>query len=499
MKKKTIAQIRLHIDPSMINVGRNAEFNDSTVNSCNEASSMPQAPSPDLPTFPNSVFESLPALLQKVVSRCDSNEERDMMLLGSLTTLGSGLPKVYGYYGGKRVYPYLYLFITAQASAGKGKLELCRQLVNPIHDSLREQTKLTKEEYKTGMRQYDMMKWKEAAMPKPDKPLERMLFIPANSSASGFFELLFENDGCGLIFETEGDTLSHSFKVGFSDFSDGMRKASQHEMISIYRKTKHEHFEIKKPRLAGVFSGTPNQVLNLIPSAEDGLLSRFIFYHMNTRPEWKDPLAKGNKDMEDYFAALGQEFFCLYKALQQHRDIEFSFTDEQHEQFNAFFIQIQEKYIGLQGLEYIATIRRLGLIAFRMAMILTTLRIMETGNFNQKQACLDCDFQRVLSMIRVLIRHSSHVFSQLPEENRSAKPKDRKEQFLDLLPGKFTRQEYIKLAKSIDLTEKTARGYITNFCTKGLILHQQHDCYINPHPLEAKNEANEKNENEQIG
>ena len=91
-----------------------------------------------------------------------------------------------------------FLFITA--SAGKGKLELCRQLVNPIHDALREQSELDKQEYKTGMKQYNMLKWKEAAVPKPGKPAERMLFIPANSSASGFFELLFENDGRGLIF-----------------------------------------------------------------------------------------------------------------------------------------------------------------------------------------------------------------------------------------------------------------------------------------------------------
>jgi len=162
----------------------------------------------DLSTFPDSVFENLPAFLQKVVDRCSSSEERDMMLLGSLTTIGSGLPKVYGYNGEKRIYPYLFLFVTAQASAGKGKLELCRQLVSPIHDVLREQTKMARQEYKTGMKQYNMIKWKEAAIPKPDWPPELMLFIPANSSASGFFQLLFENDGCGLIFETDSTSAN---------------------------------------------------------------------------------------------------------------------------------------------------------------------------------------------------------------------------------------------------------------------------------------------------
>ena len=118
--------------------------------------------------------------------------------------------------------------------------------------------KLAKEEYKTGMKQYNVLKWKEAAIPKPDRPTV-MLFIPANSSASDFFQLLFENEGRGLIFEPEGDTLSHAFKSDFSDYSDGLQKGFQHETISLFRKTDHEHFEIKKPCLAGVSSGTPTK------------------------------------------------------------------------------------------------------------------------------------------------------------------------------------------------------------------------------------------------
>ena len=453
--------------------------NDVTDVACNVSIPMPDPQPVDLPTFPDSVYEDLPCFLQKVVARCSSDEERDMMLLGSLATAGSGLPKVYGFYGEKRVYPYMFLFITAQASAGKGKLELCRQLVNPIHDALREQSELDKQEYKTGMKQYNMLKWKEAAMPKPGMPPERMLFIPANSSASGFFQLLSENEGRGLIFETEGDTLVHAFKSDFSDYSDGMRKASQHEMISLFRKTKHEHFEIRHPCIAGVFSGTPHQVLSLIPSAEDGLLSRFAFYHMNTRTKWKNPLATGSQRLEDYFDALGQEFFSLYKALDQHPAIEFSLSLKQDEQFNDFFDKLQDKYIALQGLEFLATVRRLGLIAFRIAMILTTLRIMESGNFNQKQQCQDSDFQRVLSMIRVLVRHSSHVFSQLPAINNSAKPRDKKEQFLDQLPQKFDRPDYLELAKSLSIPVRTAETYITNFNKKGLIFREQQGLYTN--------------------
>jgi hypothetical protein len=39
-----------------------------------------------------------------------------------------------------------------------------------------------------------------------------MLYIPANSSSTGVYELRFENTGRALIFETETDTLTQSFK-----------------------------------------------------------------------------------------------------------------------------------------------------------------------------------------------------------------------------------------------------------------------------------------------
>ncbi|MBY0425199.1 MAG: PriCT-2 domain-containing protein, partial [Cytophagales bacterium] len=82
-----------------------------------------------LPTFPESLFPQLPEFLQKVVKVADSNEERDILLLGSIVSLSACLHKVYGIYDGKKAFPNLFLFITAQASAGKGRLVHCKQLV----------------------------------------------------------------------------------------------------------------------------------------------------------------------------------------------------------------------------------------------------------------------------------------------------------------------------------------------------------------------------------
>jgi len=109
----------------------------------------------EMPTLPDSMFPELPEFLQKVVAVATSNEERDILLLGSLGAISACLPKVSGIYDGKRVFPNLFLFITAQASAGKGRLVHCRQLVNPIHKELREQAKLHKQHYELEMAEYN--------------------------------------------------------------------------------------------------------------------------------------------------------------------------------------------------------------------------------------------------------------------------------------------------------------------------------------------------------
>ena len=324
-------------------------------------------------------------------------------------------------------------------------------------------------------------------MEKPIRPPELMLFIPANNSTTGVFQLLSDNEGRGLIFETEGDTLALAFKSDYGNYSDGFRKAFHHEMISYYRRTDREFVEILHPCVSCVLSSTPGQIASLIPNAEDGLLSRFLHYRMNMKPVWKNMFAPNNHGLEEYFDKLGQEFYPLYKALNKNRDIEFCLTPEQEDEFHDFFTQLQEKYLVLQGMDFMASIRRLGIIGFRIAMIFTTLRILETGDLSGKQVCSEVDFQATLSMIKILVMHSGLVFSELQKEVKSTHPKDKKEQFLDKLPEKFTRVEFIALANSLSIADRTADRYISIFCETGMVEKEQYGTYFNLTLAEGQN------------
>lgn len=439
-----------------------------------------EEPPQTLPNLPDTIFPELPELLQQVTEVATSKEERDLLLLGSLVAISACLPKFFGKYDGRKVFANLFLFVTAQASAGKGRMVLCRQLVQPIHKELREQAKMLKQQYELELAEYNAKKGKEEGVEKPGKPPEKMLFIPANNSSTGAYQLLNDSDGKGLIFETEGDTLSQAFKSDYGNYSEGFRKAFHHETISYYRRTDREMVDIESPCLSAVLSGTPKQISALIPNAENGLFSRFIFYFMNVRTNWKDVFADATENgLDDHFDALGARFYELFKILKSGSEIEFCLTAEQKNQFNQFFAQVQDQYIALQGLDYMATVRRMGLVAFRISMIFTALRILETGVTSSQMVCEERDFQAAISMVKVLVKHSSKVFNELPEDEKPPSRKNRKQKFLEALPKNFNRQKYLEVAKALNVADKTAEGYITEFAKKGLIHREMQDHYIN--------------------
>ena len=433
-----------------------------------------------LPTFSQEIYSFLPSLLTQVINKSNNFEDADILILGSLTVISACLPNISGNYAEREVFPNLFTFISAQASAGKGRLTLCRHLVKPIHNNLKKIYSAEMEEYRHLLNDYSQDKKNREP---PQEPPIKTLLIPANSSATSVYQVLNDNGGVGLIFETEGDTLANTFKSDYGNFSDGFRKAFHHEMISYTRRKDREFVELTKPRLSALLSGTPKQILALIPDAENGLFSRFIFYNMNLRLEWHDVFSEGAVPLDDYFIDLGQRYFQFYQTLQQSQPIKFSLTIDQQKEFNQFFTEIQQEYSNLFGLDIVASVRRLGLITFRVAMILTSLRLMDGKPIQSVIVCDDTDFRTSLIMARVLLQHTAHVFGQLPSTDTNSTRGTVTvlcKTFFDSLPSEFNRHTYLSIAERLHIAPKTAEKYIRKFCTTGQIKHQAHDSYIKP-------------------
>lgn len=430
-----------------------------------------------MPVFPEELYERLPQFLKQVVAPCDGPEEHDIMLLGALTALSSCLTRFYGIYDGREIKPILYLFIAASASAGKGRMNLLRRLVLPIHREKRAQAKGLKDQYEQELAEYMAAKPGENRE-KPGRPPERMLFIPANSSATGVLQLLSDNQGTGLIFETEGDTLSLMLRQDYGNYSDSFRKNFHHETISYYRRTDREYVDIETPSLAALLSGTPRQVHGLIPSAENGLFSRFLFYYMNFDPGWKKVFEKKRSaGIAEHYDQLGEEFHSFYQKFQAGPGIEVVLSEEQIDRFYGYFARSQTRYISLFREDFAATIRRMGLIFFRICILLTALRLMETGGSAKRLQCSDLDYEVALAMVGILIKHSTFIYNGLPKQPRISGMTSVKEKFLDLLPLEFDRRLYLKLGEGLGIHEKTLDRYIARFLTTGLVVRVRHNDY----------------------
>ena len=438
----------------------------------------------ELPTFSQEVADSLPDFLKKIVSISNSEADSDILLLGTLTVLSACMPHVRGVYDRRTVYPNLFLFVTARASSGKGRLNLCRHLVEPIHDRLREINEAEVMEYKHKLAEYNAAGKKKVDMEKPEEPPMRMLFIPANSSATAVYQVLNDNGGEGLMFETEGDTLANTFGSDYGNYSDGFRKAFHHETISYIRRKDREYVNIKQPKLSTLLTGTPRQILNLISDAENGLFSRFAFYYLDTKLVWNNVFANsGNETLEDYFQTLGREYQDFFNILKECKDITFYFTAEQEADFNATFDEWQQDYVESCGEEFVATVRRLGVIMFRIAMCLSALRIMEDGNFEDTLCCMDEDYRTAKTIADVLIKHDARVFHTLA--NTTAAPKTASAaqrqsvhlKFFEALPDEFDRKAYTELATQMGLNPKSMDRVIRKWCDEGKLENITHGKY----------------------
>lgn len=113
-------------------------------------------------------------------------------------------------------------------------------------------------------------------------------------------------------------------------------------------------------------------------------------------------------------------------------------------------------------------LRRQGLICYRIAMILSALRMMETGAIGSDIICLDEEFDSALAISKVLAVHMAKIFEELSSQDNkkiaAIVNTNKRQRFLDELPPEFDCQDYIEAGKRSGTTEGTAGKWIRAFC-----------------------------------
>jgi Protein of unknown function (DUF3987) len=343
-------------------------------------------------------YDRLPKVLKSCIHAISNEDDKPVFLYGGLSLLSSVF-NIYGFYNEKKLYCNLFTYLIAKSGTGKGVIDMAFKMIAPIADFI-SVTSTDDTGYAT-----------------------KTLLFPGNISSAALISELELNNGKGLIYETEGDTLASAIKKEFGDFSDILRKFYHHEPISYKRKGERKRVYIPNPRASVCITSTFGQLLSLIPTGENGLFSRFMYFEMaNPSPKFHARLRAGTYlEKIAPFLKAGETIFEIF---QKCKDSEFCFepTEKQEEQFNQIFQGWKDQTTALlDGQDdFFGSIHRGGVIAFRIAMILTLLRYAEDGRLekrgdsDEKLICSDDDFCTAIELSHIAINNAFSIFKRLP-------------------------------------------------------------------------------------
>lgn len=451
-------------------------------------------PNQPLPTFPEADW---PKILLLIMSYATSPTQRDVMLIGALTAIGASMERyVRCPYAGKLQSPCLQSFIVAPSASGKGILSLIRLLVEPIHDEIRQQVATEVKAYKKEKAAYDVMGKERSKVEAPQMPKNRMFLISGNNTGTGILQNIMDANGTGLICETEADTISAAIGSEYGHWSDTLRKAFDHDRLSYNRRTDQEYREVKKSYLSVLLSGTPAQVKPLIPSTENGLFSRQLFYYMHGIRAWINQFESGEADLEAIFTDIGLEWKKQLDLMKTHGVHTLRLTDEQKQEFNALFSDLFFRSGLANDNEMSSSIARLAVNTCRIMAEVAMIRALECDQPYQfknssihlltpdKEIATDNikdgiitrwdvtitaeDFKAVLELVTPLYRHATHILSFLPSTEVKHRANADRDALFEAMGNQFTRAQLSEQATIMKIKPNTAFGWLNRLIKKGL-------------------------------
>ena len=396
-----------------------------------------QAEKQDLLITTNLKPNQLPKLLEEALAVAPEGEMRDMLLLSLLTNCAYALPAMRMLHGHPHhIYSAdLLTMIVAPAASGKGIMNYGRTLLQTI-------------EGETG----------------------KQVYIPANTSASALMKMIEVLKGRGIIMATEMDTLTQVLRSAFGKISDIIRCIFEHEAISQLRRKDDEFIEVRDPHISILLSGTPNQLKPLLCNRENGLMSRFACYVVNSTQDFDD--AVWDADIDDgipYEATLyhrlsnqlGERY--LWMSMAEH-DCYFYLTPAQRQTIKRMFRSEYDIYSQEFGNLFHSTLKRMPVIMKRIGMILTGLRFDISQPLPERVVCSDEDFQTMLLIGHKLLMHAAMMYQMLPDIKSTPVGEIGsnmlQRQFFQMLPENFSKQDAIQQADVLGVAARTMERWL---------------------------------------
>ena len=208
---------------------------------------------------------------------------------------------------------------------------------------------------------------------------------------------------------------------------------------------------------------------------------------MDFRLEWLNVFEQhgGKGTLDEAFDDIGSRVLKLYRSLTASSGIRFCFTAEEKRDFNEHYARSQLEYYRIFGDDIIASVRRLGLITYRIAMILSVLRMSGESEFPTVLYCHDEDYRTAMIISQVLLRHTARVYRELSSHELyrpAAEGSRRRADLLGKLPDEFGTAEALEASSNMGVSPKSMERYLKQWRDSGLIERTSHGHYRKTSP-----------------
>lgn len=436
------------------------------------------------PYIPDSAYSGLPQFLKDCVQYASDPRERDIILLGSLNCCSALFPGVSFFYKNALYSSHFYHALVANAAAGKGVVAFILSLLDATQEYYDRQRRDQKKAFEKAQMAWEAevhQALREHRSPdsdkKPEEPKAKYLKTSSTTSKSRLLEQLATNGELGChMSSTEINTLISSLAQDYGKYEDILCKAAHHEEISQSYKIDGDPIVVPRPHLALIMSGTPEQFTGFFRSHENGLYSRFLIYTRQLNPHWETCApGEGRVDLREHFHTLGKKLFEMHKLLLESPTL-VTFTPGQWERHTQQF-GVWLKSALVEGKEFPTSIVfRHGLLAMRLASILTIFRKWDDYRYAKEYCCTDADFDTAMQIIATVIEHSLLLGTSLPDTGHPPVAMRKFHQFEDVLkklPRIFSYIDFINAAKGLGISVSTAKRYLRKAVEQELVVKQK--------------------------
>ncbi|MCX6140455.1 MAG: DUF3987 domain-containing protein [Candidatus Kapabacteria bacterium] len=412
----------------------------------------------------------LPPLLQKIVTTSEDIQDQTTLLMSCIVALGSFMTTVITRVAGHDLNPMMYLMIVGAAGTGKGLASVSRDLVNDIHQSLKDEYSRKCEIYEIERERYSLAKG-DPKGPLPKQPSQMSLIMPGNSTAPVILEAMGNNPP-SLIHETEADVMASMLKADYGDMSGVLRQSYTHEPVSFARARLAEVIEVNVPRLSLCISGTPGQVGSFFRDGENGLVSRFCFHILTRRSKFKDQFDGTLWNVQSigkYFAPKVASLYRELSALELY-NIEVCFTAEQLRMLRPI-LEAADSLAEDDGDSHTATVRRNAILIARVATVLTITRFIEVVKEDhltesaqkflegkvRRIEVEDLDFETALALGQYALRTARLIADMLPATTIAAFARSHKgaHEWYSSLSREINRKDAVDLGIVFGMSART--------------------------------------------